>query len=71
MSSAKDYVKQYFPDAYLAGEPSLLGFEIRGTNDKWQDITIGNGNNESRELAWEDAKQWIDSLSDENKPKIK
>jgi hypothetical protein len=59
--TAKQYVKQYYPDAYYEKYEIWSGGIF--------DVIIGEGSN--RPEAWADAQLWIDGLPEDQKPKIK
>lgn len=63
---AKTYILQYFPDAFSDNIES--DYWVWSSNLLLGTEYIGEGNSE--EEAWEDAKQWIEQLPEENKPKI-
>ena len=66
-NTAKNYVLKYFPDATYEHRGIYHWIWIR--HNKEQKI-IGESIF-SVQAAWEIAKQWIDSLPEDKKPKIK
>ena len=68
MTEVEHYVKQYFPDAYhYVFHDDVWIFSNKKSSKK--SISLGQGYGIKE--AWEDAKQWIDSLPEDQKPKIK
>jgi hypothetical protein len=62
----KEYVKQFFPDAYVEEETfdSWVWINLNGKT-----VIIGDG--KSPEEAWKDARYEIDNLPEDQNPKIK
>lgn len=66
--TAKEYVKQYYPDAYC--EKDGHDFWIWAMNQSTRkEFIVGEGLSEK--YAWADAKEWIDELSESERPKFK
>lgn len=68
--TAKEYVRKYYPNSRL--EPDgMNNYEIWSGSSAlsfFDDMIIGEG--ATKEKAWEDAKQWIEKLPEDQKPKL-